>query len=234
MITAISIDDEPRAHDVISHFASKMDILDLKDSFTSPLKALEYLKNNPVDLLFLDINMPDMDGMSLLNTINNKPAVIFTTAYEEYAVESYDHEAAGYLLKPIEFPKFYKAVMRVLDQEKSSASLSHETINKPVTSLLLKSGTKLLSFNPDDVRHIEASGNYSELYLKEEKAIVDHTLSELIEEHLPDRFIRVHRSYIINMDYLQEYETHRVKVDGIDLPIGKTYRKKLKSYMASF
>ncbi|MFN1835291.1 LytR/AlgR family response regulator transcription factor [Balneola sp. MJW-20] len=231
-LTAISIDDEPRAHTVIEHHASKIQDLELVYKFTSPLKALDYLRDHEIDLMFLDINMPDMDGISLLKSLRNPPAVIFTTAYDEYAVESYDHEAAGYLLKPIEFPKFYKAVMRVIDMKRGASSVTKETDDKPA-SLLLKSGTKMLRFEPGDIRYIEASGNYAELHMEEGKQLVDHTLSELMDEHLPPSFLRIHRSYVINTEYLKEYESHQLKVGEATLPIGKTYRESVRDFVKS-
>lgn len=233
MLKAISIDDEPRAHHVIKHHASKIGQLELVNSFTSPMKAATWMKEHPVDLLFLDINMPDMDGLSLLKTLKNPPAVIFTTAYDEYAVESYDYEAAGYLLKPIEFPKFYKAVMRVVDQKSNPGLVDSNTKDISESWLLLKSGAKILKFNPADIHYIEASGNYAELHLEKETTLVDHTLSELMESYLGDRFIRIHRSYIINTVYLREYESHQVKVGEETLPIGKTYRKETRQRLLS-
>ena len=233
MITAISIDDEPHAHNVIKHHTSKIDHLELVETFTSPLEAADFIKKNAIDLLFLDINMPDMDGISLLETLKNPPTVIFTTAYEEYAVKSYDYEAAGYLLKPIEFTKFYEAVMRVWDQHRMSSRGSAVNNTYLKSTLLLKSGSKMLKFNPDNILYIKASGNYSKVYLKKEKVLVDHTLSELIDEHLPAKFIRIHRSFIINMDHLEEYESHQIKVEETTLPVGKTYRNKVRSYLSS-
>lgn len=230
ILKAISIDDEPRAHHVIEHYAAKIEQLELVKSFTSPLKAATYLKENPVDILFLDINMPDMDGMSLLKTLKDPPTVIFTTAYDEYAVESYDHEAAGYLLKPIEFPKFYKAVMRVVEVMQKPDVSKYEPASKS-NALLLKSGTKMIRFDPDGIRYIEASGNYAEIVLEDHKVMVDHTLSELMEQYVPSNFLRIHRSYSINKDYLQEFESHRVKVADKALAIGKTYRKEVRAIL---
>lgn len=232
ILKAISIDDEPRAHHVIEHYAAKIEQLELVETFTSPLKAASFLKENPVDILFLDINMPDMDGMSLLKTLKEPPIVIFTTAYDEYAVESYDHEAAGYLLKPIEFPKFYKAVMRATEL-RQSPSTSAKILPAESTSLLLKSGTKMLKFDPADIFYIEASGNYAELFLANEKVLVDHTLSELMDQLLGENFLRVHRSYAINVDHLSEYESHQVMVNDKTLPIGKTYRAEVKAFISS-
>ena len=232
-ITAISIDDEPGAHAVIEHHASKIEELDLIETFTSPVKALDYLRDHDVDLLFLDINMPDIDGMTLLKTLKNPPDVIFTTAYDEYAVESYDFQASGYLLKPIGFPKFYQAVMRVLDQKKSQRPVEKSPSNSDhSSSLMLKSGNKVLKFSAEDILYIKASGNYAEIYLQDESVLVDHTLSDLQEHFLPSSFVRIHRSYIINMNYLQEYESHQVRLNDILLPIGKTYRKEMQTHIS--
>lgn len=232
ILKAISIDDEPRAHHVIEHYASKIEQLELVESFTSPLKAASYLKDHSIDLVFLDINMPDMDGMSLLKTLKDPPTVIFTTAYDEYAVESYDHEAAGYLLKPIEFPKFYKAVMRAVElQQKAITPLP---VDQTVTrSILLKSGTKMLRFDPADIFYVEASGNYAKVFLENENVLVDHTLSELMDQFLIGNFLRIHRSYAINVDHLSEYESHQVMVRDNTLPIGKTYRAEVRSFISS-
>lgn len=232
ILKAISIDDEPRAHHVIEHYAAKIEQLELVETFTSPLKAASFLRENQIGILFLDINMPDMDGMSLLKTLKDPPTVIFTTAYDEYAVESYDHEAAGYLLKPIEFPKFYKAVMRVVEQNQLPVSSASNADNS-TSSLLFKNGSKMLKFDPNDILYIEASGNYAEIITKDKKVIVDHSLTEIIEDHAAVSFLRIHRSYIINLDHLSEYETHKLKIAGTSLPIGKTYRKDVKNKMIS-
>jgi DNA-binding LytR/AlgR family response regulator len=231
-ITAISIDDELAAHQVIEHHVSKIDDLELIETFTSPFKALGYLRDHDVDLLFLDINMPDIDGMTLLKTLKSPPAVIFTTAYDEYAVESYDFQASGYLLKPIGFSKFYRAVMRVLDQKKASSKTTPAvTKTEPNPVLILKSGSKMLKLDPDRILFIEASGNYAEVVQLSETVLVDHTLSELQEQHLSSPFVRIHRSYIVNMNHLQEYESHLIKVNNQHVPVGKTYRASVKEYI---
>ena len=227
ILKAISIDDEPRAHLVIKHHSEKVEGIVLVNSFTSPLKALSYLREEKIDLIFLDINMPDMDGLSLLKTLKDPPTVIFTTAYDEYAVESYDHQAAGYLLKPIEFPKFYKAVMRVIEQQKTPYPRTLQA-DKSAAFLLLKSGSKMLKFDSADIQFIEASGNYAELITKERKVMVDHSLIELLENLPAQSFLRIHRSYIVNIAYLSEYELHQLKIGDKILPIGKTFRQEVK------
>lgn len=233
-LTAISVDDEPRAHKIIAHYAAKIDGLVLVESFTSPVKAANFLNTNKVDIIFLDINMPDMDGISLLKTLKQRPMIIFTTAYDNYAVESYDYDAIGYLLKPIEFPKFYKAVLRVIELRMSEIK-TIPTKAKPAgeadsaKNVLLKSGSKMLQIDTSKIRYISASGNYAELVLSaQQKVFVDHNLSELSEKHLPECFIRIHRSYIINKNYLSELESHQVKIGEIHLPMGKTYRSEVR------
>lgn len=233
-LKAISVDDEPRAHTVIQHHASKIEQLELIESFTSSIKAAAYLNENQVDILFLDINMPDMNGIALLKTLKNPPHVIFTTAYEEYAVESYDFEAMGYLLKPIEFSKFFQAVMRVVEKMKTKPQSFHSSDQESKKVIFLKSGTKLLKIDTSKINYITASGNYAELRIGAEKLLVDHNLNELMEKLPPETFFRIHRSYSINSTYLEEYESHQLKISGQILPIGKTYRQAIKSLFSNF
>lgn len=231
-LTAISIDDEPRAHNIIEHYAAKVEQLELVNSFISPLRAASFLKEQAVDLIFLDINMPDLDGISLLKTLKTPPSVIFTTAYEEYAVESYEYEADGYLLKPIEFPKFYKAVMRVFEKKFTEKPKPVDETNYVDSAIFLKNGNKMLRFQTSEIRFIEASGNYAEIHLENQRLYVDHSLSELLEYYLPKNFVRIHRSYIINCNHITELEAYQVKVSEIQLPIGKTYRTEVRAFLS--
>lgn len=236
MIHAIAIDDEPRALTIIEKYAEKISFLELTHTFRSGIDAAEFLTKEatPVDLIFLDINMPDMDGISFLKTLKNPPMVIFTTAYSEYAVESYDFEAIGYLLKPFDFGKFYKAVQRAkelhqLKDKNRNASDSKKT--ESPSFLLVKNGSQTIKLNPADIQYIEASGNYSEIHTPTQKVLTDHSLTELEDMLDSGFFYRIHRSYIIHLEYLEIVENYQVQVAGRDLPLGKTYRKDfLKSF----
>lgn len=230
MIHAIVIDDEPRALTIIRKYAEKISHLELTQTFRSGIDAAEFLSGvgTEIDLLFLDINMPDMDGISFLKTLKNPPMVIFTTAYSEYAVESYDFDAIGYLLKPFDFGKFYKAVQRARKlqelKNQEQTSIANNQVTKP-SYLLVKNGSQTLKLNPADIHYIEAAGNYSEIVTAEKQILTDHSLSDL-EDLLPaGSFYRIHRSYIIHLKYLEIVENHQVQVADTHIPLGKTYRK---------
>jgi len=222
---AITIDDEPKALNIIRHYADKVPALDLIQEFRSSLDALAYLNQEPVDLIFLDINMPDLTGIEFLQALPHRPLIIFTTAYSEYAVQSYDWDAVGYLLKPIEFTKFLKAVTK-------ASALLNATVSKtspvPVPRsdfVLVKSGVQTFPIKVTDILYVEASGNHVFFVTKERKIITLNTLQEVAKLLPPSLFYRVHKSFIIALPHVEIIESYQVRINGMDIPLGKTYRE---------
>ena len=217
MITAIAIDDEPIALDVIRSHAAKVPFVDLKAEFTDAFKAMDYLQREPVDLLFLDIKMPDISGIDLLTCLNKKPLVIFTTAYTEHAVTSFELDAVDYLLKPFALTRFIKAC------NKAYELYSFRNTPEVKDYIFLKTGYEQVRVNFDDIYHLEATGNYVNFILKDSKVLTRMTITE-VEALLPtEKFIRIHRSFIAAVNKIDKIERHQVTVNGFLLPVGGAY-----------
>jgi len=223
---AIAIDDEPKALHVIRHYADKVSSLDLVQEFRSSLDALAYLNQEPVDLIFLDINMPDLSGIEFLQALPHRPLIIFTTAYSEYAVQSYDWDAVGYLLKPIEFTKFLKAVNKAASLVNTPAQKINPAPALPSADfILVKSGVQTFPLKLTDILYVEASGNHVFFVTKERKIITLNTLQEVAKLLPPYLFYRVHKSFIIALPHVEVIESFQVRINGLDIPLGKTYRE---------
>ena len=220
MITAIAVDDEPEAINVIKMLASKLQDLSLAACFNKPIDAIEYLRNNPVDLLFLDINMPEISGLEMLQQIKSVPLVVFTTAYEQYAVASYKFEAVDYLLKPIDYDSFQNAVNRV---KKHLANRADSNVPDPY--IFIKDGVKTVKVFFNDISVLKACGNYVEFIIDNHKVISRTTISQLLNK-LPNRmFVRVHNSYIVNIEKIEKIEHNHVFLDNCKVSIGEGYRR---------
>jgi len=229
-LKTIAIDDEPIALSVIEEYIGKVPFLDLKGLFYDSIEALTFTQENPVDLVFLDINMPDLTGIQFLKALENKPLIIFSTAYSEYAVESYEYKALDYLLKPIEFDRFLKATMRAKEQfeleqkPRNAIDLTEKNINSP-DSIYVKSGTELHKIFVNTIQFIEGTGNYITINCNDKKIMTLTTMSEILKILPEKQFYRVHKSYIVSMKYVEKIERHQLTVNKKNIPIGITYRK---------
>jgi len=218
MLTTIAIDDEPLALEVVRSHAEKVPFIDLKASFTDAFKAMAYLQQEPIDLLFLDIKMPDISGMELMRCINKKPMVIFTTAYSEHAVESFELDAVDYLLKPFSLARFTKACNKA-----NELFLLRENVNDKKNYLFVKTGYEQVRVNFDEICYLEATGNYVNFVLTGSTVLSRMTITEA-EALLPsDRFIRIHRSFIAAHNKIEKIERHQINVNGAVLPVGSSY-----------
>ncbi len=218
MLTAIAIDDEPIALDVVRSHASKVGFIDLKADFTDAFKALEFLQQEAVDLIFLDIKMPDISGIELLNCLNKKPMVIFTTAYTEHAVESFELDAIDYLLKPFSLVRFIKAC----NKANEIYSLRNQGSKKDY--IFLKAGYEQIRVNFEDIHYLEATGNYVNFVLKDKTIVSRLTITEA-EAILPvKQFMRVHRSFIVAIDKIDKIERHQLMINGSILPVSVSYQ----------
>jgi len=216
------IDDEPRALEILVDYIGRVADLELAGTFRDALKAMNLLRKNPVDLLFLDINMPDLSGIQLLNALEYQPLVIFTTAYAEYALKSYDYDAVDYLLKPIEFDRFLKAVNKALRRHSESES-AVLTLNKDRNFVFIKSGTGYHKLKTEDIIYIRGTGNYLAFVTLKKETLALLTMKEALDI-LPDKFVRVHKSYIVNLDHVDLVDNDEVKIRDIRIPIGDHYR----------
>ncbi|MCX6225659.1 MAG: LytTR family DNA-binding domain-containing protein [Bacteroidia bacterium] len=221
MIRSIAVDDEPFALDVIAIHAAKVPELELVGRFTDPFKALEFLKNNLVDLVFLDINMPGLSGMELISRLKCPPRIIFTTAYSEYALDSYDYEAVDYLLKPIEFDRFYKSIQRY--QKQIAAVAAPPPI--PAKHIFVKDGYKQVKLLIDDISHIQSDGNYLSIFAGARRTLTRMTIGQITELLPAAGFLRVHNSYLVNIGHIEKIENNHVYCNGVAIPIGAKYRE---------
>ena len=213
MIKAIAIDDEPLALTIIENHANRIPFLEITRQFTSALKALEFLRSESVDLIFLDINMPDISGIEFLKSLTTKPEIIMTTAYSEFAVESYELNVTDYLLKPFEFERFLTAVNKV----KTVAA------NDAEPYIFIKSGYEHIRVELQHLKYIKAEGNYVAFYSDKEKILTRMKFADA-EILLPSHtFIKVHRSFVINKNYVIKVEKHQVHIENETIPLSQTY-----------
>ena len=213
-ISCVIIDDEPSSQNVLKSFINKIEYLDLKYICNDALEALEYLKNNNIDLLFLDINMPRLSGISFYKSLQNPPKVIFTTAYSEYALEGFDLEAIDYLLKPFSFERFVKSVSKI------------KALNdKIIKSIIIKSNKRLHQIKIEDVYFVESLGDYIKVHLKDRFLIVYKTLKKMHDELPKSVFVQTHKSFIINKNKLDYIEGNLAIINSNKIPLGQKYKK---------
>lgn len=220
LLKTIVVEDEPMALELMVDYIEKVKRLELIGSFRNGLLALDFLKQNKVDLIFLDINMPDLSGIELANLLEESPQIIFTTAYSEYAIEGFDLNAVDYLLKPISFARFLKACDRAIEKKRTTTVKSEAHSRK---FLLIKSGTETHKVFQSDILFIEGSGNYVTYHTTKGKLMSLQTMKEL-EAQLEPPFVRAHKSYIINLDYLTSFESHQLSIGKTKIPISQAYK----------
>lgn len=228
MIKAIALDDEPLALDVITSLAREVSYVDLKRTFTDTANAIRYLKQFPVDLLFLDIQMPDMDGIELCKSINQDIMVIFTTAHSEYAVQGFELNAIDYLLKPIHQKRFQHACLRAFDY--------HDFKNRELKSehsfIYVRSEYSLVKIALSDILFFETVGDYIKIIRQNDKPILTLMSMKKLVKMLPEnKFIRIHRSFTVPLEKIESVRAKTIHIGEFKLPIGITYEKSFfKSY----
>jgi DNA-binding LytR/AlgR family response regulator len=218
----IIVDDEPAAHYVLANYIRQNPQLELVFQGYNGIEAMDYLRENKVDLMFLDINMPEISGMELLKIIPNHPKTILTTAYSEFALESYDYGVIDYLLKPIYFPRFLKAIDRFFSTE-NAIKIEEDRIN----SVSVKVDGYFIDIELDQLLFAQSFGNYVKLYTLKRTYLASITTSEF-EKCLPEKsFMRIHKSYIVALDKIDTTEKDFVIIKNERLPVGITYRREL-------
>src|SRR5215213_148237 len=201
---AIAIDDEPIALDIIKSHAAKVPFLELKATFTDAFQALEYLQRESVDLIFLDIKMPDISGIDFFNSLRKKPLVIFTTAYSEHAVTSFELDAVDYLLKPFSLSRFIKGCNKAFELFNFRNDL------QKADHIYVKTGYEQVKILFDDILYLEAAGNYVNFVLKEGTVLSRSTFNEADNQLPSDKFIRVHRSFVVAANKVDKVEKHQL------------------------
>jgi DNA-binding LytR/AlgR family response regulator len=229
-INCITIDDEPLALQKMHDYILRVGYLNLMGEFDNAIEAMEFLINEKVDLIFLDIQMDELSGIQMLETMTVKPKVIFTTAYHEYAIRGYELDVCDYLLKPISFQRFLKACEKAHQviaggSNSQSADVLQQTDNKAETYFFVKNGNLTQKINFKDILFVEGMKDYLRIWTKDEKIMTLLSFKKL-EEALPaDSFVRIHKSYLISIDKIESIERMHVRIANESLAIGDTYRR---------
>jgi len=221
-IRCLIIDDEPSSQNVLKSFINKIDYLDLVHVCNNAIEALEYLKNNTVDVLFLDINMPQLSGIYFYKSLQNPPKVIFTTAYSEYALEGFNVDATDYLLKPFSFERFVQAVLKLKETE----------LHKP-KNIIVKADKKLHQIKIDDIFFVESLGDYIKIHLQNTTLVTYKTLSKMYYDLPKSNFIQIHKSFIINKNKVNYVEGNMVIINTNKIPLGMKYKKAFLQFFNS-
>jgi two-component system, LytTR family, response regulator len=214
------------ALDVIERYCGKSDLVELKAVFREPVKAIEYLGREKIDLVFLDINMPDISGMQLIQTLSPKPMIIFTTAYSHYAAESYNLNATDYLVKPITLERFLSAVNKAVS---ALPDKQHPAGKGDDDSVFIKSGPQTHQVKVRDILYLEKDGNYITVHLTDRNILIRENMGDVFDMVPPSDFIRVHKSYVVAIKHITMIEVHQLTVNGEPIPIGSTYRESLRA-----
>ena len=224
MIKAIAIDDEPPALKVVTNFCERIDFIELQKTFIKPGEALQYLEKNPVDLLFLDIQMPSLSGIDLYKSVKNT-MVIFVTAYSEFAVEGFNLNAVDYLLKPFSFERFLQAVEKAKREFKTIQDLN-------ASHLFIRADYSLIKIELRDIQYIEGLDDYLKIHLLSRKPVVARMTMKNILELIPEtEFVRVHRSFIIPVKRIKAIKNKTILLPEIEIPIGSSFEDNLKGFI---
>ena len=214
------IDDEPLARDLLKAHIAEVPFLTLEKSFKNAVLASEYLLKNKIDLIFLDIQMPLINGIDFLKSLANPPQIIFTTAYRKYAIESYELQVADYLLKPITFKRFFKAVSRL----KSSNDDNEE--NFSIDYLFVQANKKHHKIILNDILYAESLKDYLKIHMKDKRLVIKERISSFIEKLPSNRFIQVHRSFIVSLDKITGFTSKDLEIGDIEIPIGGNFKER--------
>jgi DNA-binding LytR/AlgR family response regulator len=230
-LTCIIVDDEPLARDILEKYIADCPMLDLRASCNSAFEAIDELKSGSVQLVFLDINMPKLSGISMIRTLDQPPEIIFTTAYPEYAVVGFELDAVDYLVKPFSFERFMKSVNKAIRRFEMRIKQTGENSVEESSFLTIKSDGKIYRLQLAEIMLLEALGDYVKIHTQTGMITTHDTLKNL-EKSLPaDGFLRVHRSYVIALGKIRFLEGNRIRIGELDIPVGQSYRDPLLRYL---
>ncbi|GAA4199415.1 LytTR family DNA-binding domain-containing protein [Pedobacter jeongneungensis] len=235
-LRCLIVDDEPLAHGIITEYAKEIPFITIVGHCYRATEALDFLSRQQVDLIFLDIRMPKLNGLDFLRTLQHKPLVIITSAYEEYALESFDLAVCDYLLKPFRLDRFLKAVNRALEfqqlhKQTINTADTEKATNKTDQQISLKVDKKYILINIEEIQFLESLGNYVKVWKDKEFLLTPRTLGSF-EEQLPSVFIRIHKSFILNKKYVDYLEGNTIVLkNGQEVPIGKNFKGIIKQLL---
>lgn len=244
----IIIDDEPLAIDVLKDYCHKMDFVELVGSYTNPLEAISVIKTEKIDLIFCDIEMPQINGIDFIASLDNSPLFIFTTAYSQYAVEGFNLNAIDYLVKPISYTRFIKAISRAKevmeyrrDNDHEKKSLGNPNVfpshGQPITTsqhyIFVKAEYESVKINLDDIEYIQGLKDYLKIHVAgTNKTILTlMNFKEILDKLPPNQFLRVHKSFVINIGYIKTVQRNRILINDVRVPIGESYKSSFYSIL---
>lgn len=235
MLKCLAIDDEPLARKKMAAYIEKTPFLELVDICESALEALNIIQNQEIDLLFLDINMPDFNGMDFAKSLDKAPGIIFTTAYSEYAIEGYKVDAIDYLLKPIDYPDFLKSANKA-HHNLSKKSPASEELSLKEDFLFIKSEHKIIKINLQDITYMESMREYVRIHLQHSSPLMTLISMKKLQESIPsDTFMRVHRSFIVNLNSINTIERNRIVFnEKTYIPVSEQYREAFRAYVEKY
>lgn len=228
-IKCLIVDDEPVAQRIIAKYLSELSGYEVVGTCLNALAAMEVLRQQDVDLLFLDIEMPKLKGLAFLKTLQKAPHVIITTAHREYAYESYELEVVDYLLKPISFERFLRAINKFQRLYEASTPMAQVQHPIPAKFIYVKSERKTLKLNEGDISYIEGMNNYIIIHHRGKGHIVYTSIGNMLKE-LGEQFLRIHKSFVVNRNHILAYSKEQVDLEGKELPIGKAYKGVIEEF----
>lgn len=225
-VTCLIVDDEPMAREILISFVSKIPNLELITSCSNVSEAISILQKESIELIFLDINMPEISGLSLAKSIKHKSQIIFTTAYREYALDGFDLQVVDYLLKPISFDRFLKAVQKYFDIHVPINMRHHHPVSQvKETSIFVRSERKMVQIRFEEIKYVESLSDYVKICTDNKIIVTRETISNL-ESKLPhNQFIRVHRSFIVSLNKIHSYTNEFIEIDRKAIPISRSYKE---------
>jgi DNA-binding LytR/AlgR family response regulator len=223
-INCVAIDDDKLSIAVITKFCSKVPNLNLNASFTNSVEGFSHLKNNSVDLVFLDINMPNMSGISIAQEINNAIAIVFVTSHKNYAYEGYQLNAIDYLLKPLEFSRFFQAVCKAKDKIQID-KVKYQSFCIDDEYIIINCDYKKIRIAQSQIQYIEALDNYVKIYTTRKTYITQHNLKSMCAMLNNSCFFRVHKSFMVNLPVVDYFTSETIHINGYAIPLGRTYAK---------
>jgi two-component system LytT family response regulator len=227
-IKCVLIDDEPLAIKVLQNYFTNFTDFEVVGTFNNSLEALDFINSTTVDAVFLDINMPMMTGFELISLIENKTKVIITTAFREFAAESYDLDVLDYLVKPIPLPRFIKCINKITTEYNLKNNIKVET-TKGDSHIFIKVDKKMMKINIEEILFVEGMKEYIKVVTPDKTYITHKSLTSLSEELSADRFLRIHKSYVIALNKVKSIEGNRIQIQSYTIPIGRNYSKEVKN-----
>jgi DNA-binding LytR/AlgR family response regulator len=223
-INCIIVDDEPMAREILKNYLQKIPVINLVKSCKNVAEAIEITSNNKIDLILLDINMPEISGLTFAKIIDKKIKVIFTTAYREYAVDGFDIQAVDYLLKPISFERFQQAINKYVDLSESKLSVNNNSTIEKNNYIFVRSDRKMIKINFEDISYIESLSDYLKIHLHNKTIVTRETISNMEAKLGKNGFLRIHRSFIVSLAKITSYTNDYVEINKKALPISRTYK----------